>query len=143
MFRTPTPELREKLLGVHGVGPETADSILLYAGNHPVFVVDAYTKRILMRHGLAKEKDAYEELSALFEGNLPRETPLFNEYHGLIVRVGKHWCRPKEPRCEECPLGRFLPDGPARLLEIQRRVPHPPRGTPNDNGKARSAEARR
>jgi endonuclease-3 related protein len=123
MFGTPTLELREKLLGVHGIGPETADSILLYAGNHPVFVVDAYTKRILMRHGLAGEKSGYEDLRALFESNLPREAALFNEYHGLLVHVGKYWCRPKEPRCEECPLGQFLPDGPAPLQQIRKRVP--------------------
>jgi endonuclease-3 related protein len=143
MFRTPTLELREELLGVHGIGPETADSILLYAGNHPVFVVDAYTKRILMRHGLAKEKHGYEELRARFEGNLPREAPLFNEYHGLIVHVGKHWCRPKGPRCAECPLGRFLPDGPAEPTKMHRPVARPARRTRNDNAKSRAAEAKR
>lgn len=111
MFRTPTAELREKLLAVHGIGPETADSILLYAGEHPVFVVDAYTKRVLVRHGLVSEKAGYEEMRALFESNLPRETKLYNEYHALLVQVGKHWCRPREARCAECPLGKFLPNG--------------------------------
>jgi len=108
MFRTPTAALREKLLGVHGIGPETADSILLYAGGHPIFVVDAYTRRILQRHGLIDEKASYEEIRALFERNLPRDAQLWNEYHALLVNVGKNWCRPREPRCENCPLGKFL-----------------------------------
>jgi endonuclease-3 related protein len=114
MFRTPTAELREKLLAVHGIGPETADSILLYAGNHPVFVVDAYTKRVLVRHGLITENAGYEEMRALFENSasgLPRDAQLYNEYHALLVQVGKNWCRAREARCSECPLGRFLPSG--------------------------------
>jgi endonuclease-3 related protein len=121
MFRTPTEQLRESLLAVHGIGPETADSILLYAGGHSTFVVDAYTKRILARHGLAKEKAGYEEVRALFESSLPRDTALYNEFHGLIVNVGKNWCRTRNPRCECCPLQAFLPkDGiaqNARALE--------------------------
>ncbi|MCL4524612.1 MAG: endonuclease III domain-containing protein [Acidobacteria bacterium] len=108
MFRTPTAELREKLLAVHGIGPETADSILLYAGKHPVFVVDAYTKRILARHGLLSEKTGYEETRALFERTLPRDVQLYNEFHGLIVMTGKHWCKTKQPLCESCPLQKFL-----------------------------------
>jgi len=108
MFRVPTAELRQKLLGVPGIGPETADSILLYAGGHPVFVVDAYTRRILLRHGLIGEKSSYEEIRALFEQNLPREPRLNNEFHALLVQVGKNWCRPQAARCDECPLGRFL-----------------------------------
>lgn len=111
MFRTPTAELREKLLAVHGIGPETADSILLYAGKHPVFVVDAYTRRVLVRHGLVGEKAGYEEMRRLFESpasGLPRDPQLYNEYHALLVQVGKHWCRPREARCSECPLGNFL-----------------------------------
>ena len=109
MFRVPTMELREKLLAVHGVGPETADSILLYAGRHPIFVVDAYARRILERHGLAQPRQSYDEIRELFESNLPREAALFNEYHALIVQVGKKWCRAKETLCGECPLGPFLP----------------------------------
>ena len=120
MFRTPTEELREKLLGVHGIGPETADSILLYAGGHAVFVVDAYTKRILARHGLASEKAGYEEVRALFEKNLPREVRLWNEDHALIVNVGKNWCRKRAPKCGECPLGVFLSDAQRRALEAVR-----------------------
>jgi endonuclease III related protein len=108
MFRLPTPVLREKLLAVHGIGPETADSILLYAGGHPVFVVDAYARRILARHGLASTSAGYQELQTLFETNLPRHTGMFNQYHALLVETGKRWCRRNEARCGECPLGRFL-----------------------------------
>lgn len=108
MLAAPTALLREQLLAVHGIGPETADSILLYAGNHPVFVVDAYTRRLLTRHGHAVEKISYEEMRALFEQALPRDTQLFNEYHALIVHVGKTWCRPRDPQCAWCPLGKFL-----------------------------------
>lgn len=108
MFRTPTAELREKLLGVHGVGPETADSILLYAARKEVFVVDAYTKRILSRHGWTEEDVDYEEMRSLVENNLPRDVSLYNEFHAQFVQVGKNWCRPRDPRCSECPLGPFL-----------------------------------
>jgi endonuclease-3 related protein len=96
--------LREVLLLVRGIGPETADSILLYALEKPVFVVDAYTKRILSRHAICCEEDGYAELQALFMEHLADDVPLFNEYHALLVEVGKQFCRPKEPRCAECPL---------------------------------------
>lgn len=109
MFRTRTLELREKLLGVHGIGPETADSILLYAGGHPVFVVDAYTRRILERHELTPGSRGYEEIQNYFETQLPRDAVLFNEYHALLVNVGKNWCRKEAPCCRECPLGPYLP----------------------------------
>jgi endonuclease III related protein len=110
MFRTPTAALREKLLGVHGIGPETADSILLYAGKHPVFVVDAYTRRMLERHGVTAPAQTYEEIRELFERSLPNDAPLYNEFHALIVRTGKEYCRPRNPRCSDCPLHSFLPD---------------------------------
>ena len=109
MFRTPTAELREKLLSVHGIGPETADSILLYAGRHPVFVVDAYTRRLLQRHHLATPEHSYEGIRQLFERNLRGDEPLYNEFHALIVRIGKEYCRTRNPRCSECPLHSFLP----------------------------------
>ncbi len=109
MFGTPTAQLREKLLSVHGIGPETADSILLYAGNHPVFVVDAYTLRIFGRHGITGGEPRYESVRALFEAALPRDPQLFNEFHALVVNTGKTWCRKSEPRCAECPLGSLLP----------------------------------
>ena len=110
MFAAPTDKLREQLLAVHGIGPETADSILLYAGGHPVFVVDAYTKRLLSRHGLMHEHATYDEVQAFFERVLPRDAKLFNEFHALIVNVGKNWCRKREALCAECPLERFLPE---------------------------------
>jgi endonuclease III related protein len=109
MFGTPTPMLREQLLRVRGIGPETADSILLYAGNHPVFVVDAYTRRLLERHQLASPKQSYQEISKLFERNVSRDAALYNEFHALIVRTGKEYCRTRNPRCNECPLHSFLP----------------------------------
>jgi endonuclease-3 related protein len=109
MFRTPTEKLRDQLLSVHGVGPETADSILLYAGNHPVFVVDAYTRRILQRHGLATGKESYEEIRGRFEKSLPNDPQLFNEFHALLVRTGKNYCRSRAPLCSQCALRPFLP----------------------------------
>ena len=96
--------LREQLLSVNGIGPETADSILLYALGRPVFVVDAYTKRILSRHGMAGPNDDYASVQNLFMRNLEPNARLFNEYHALLVRVGKEFCLKNKPRCEECPL---------------------------------------
>jgi endonuclease-3 related protein len=146
MFAHPTAELREELLQLNGVGPETADSILLYAGNHAVFVVDAYTRRILERHKILPATATYEEVRGLFEKalrlltepesdrverptqNLPRGfappphapsemseakrtalTQIYNEMHGLIVGVGKNFCKKSQPRCDGCPLQPFLP----------------------------------
>lgn len=97
-------DLRGQLLSVNGIGPETADSILLYALGKPVFVVDAYTKRILSRHYLVPEETTYDEMQQFFMDNLPHEVKLFNEYHALLVKCGKDFCRPKNPRCKECPL---------------------------------------
>lgn len=104
--RIGTGQLREELLAIKGVGRETADSILLYALGRPVFVVDAYTARITVRHGLIDAGADYEQLRELFESNLPHETPLFNEYHALLVRAGKEFCRPKA-KCPGCPLERL------------------------------------
>jgi endonuclease III related protein len=109
MFAAPTAGLREELLEVHGIGPETADSILLYAGEHPVFVVDAYTRRILERHQLIHGKHSYEEIRGLFEQNLPASPSLFNEYHALIVHTGKHFCRKSKADCDGCALKPYLP----------------------------------
>ena len=146
MFARPTEELREELLSLNGVGPETADSILLYAGNHPVFVVDAYTRRILARHAILPDEAAYEDVRKLFEESLaplaesaaasgesstqqlatgfpgaphpPSQmsaakrtalTQIYNEMHGLIVGVGKNYCKKSQPRCDGCPLQAFLP----------------------------------
>lgn len=139
LFAKPTNELRAELLGLNGVGPETADSILLYAGNHPVFVVDAYTRRILARHQIVPEKADYEEIRDLFQQALrpvalthqalgrshggaahppsamstsPRTAlvQVYNEMHGLIVGAGKLHCSKAKAVCEGCPLKPFLPE---------------------------------
>ena len=151
LFAQPTERLREELLRLNGVGPETADSILLYAGNHPVFVVDAYTRRVLDRHNILPANAKYEEIRELFQSALTpladetqtaaanaalplpsgarganhppsamstsARTPLvqvYNEMHGLIVGVGKHYCRKTTAACEGCPLQQFLPGRPLR-----------------------------
>lgn len=107
MFRTATPELRRELLAVWGIGEETADSILLYAGGHATFVVDAYTRRILDRHGLAPASASYHDIQALFERSLPPRPPIYNEFHALLVQAGKRHCLRARPRCAGCPLERF------------------------------------
>lgn len=99
----PTARLREELLNIKGIGPETADSILLYAFDRPIFVVDAYTARVMTRHALVETGCDYEQLQQLFQSNLVEDTKMFNEYHALLVRVGKEFCRPKA-RCPGCPL---------------------------------------
>ena len=102
--RQDTASLRRQLLAVNGVGPETADSILLYALEKPVFVVDGYTQRILARHGLAKGADDYLKLQNLFMQNLKNSVKLFNEYHALLVKLGKEFCLKNKPKCRTCPL---------------------------------------
>jgi endonuclease-3 related protein len=97
------PVLRQRLLAVKGIGPETADSILLYGLGKPIFVVDAYTKRVLSRHRMVSEKASYEEIQGLFMNHLPHDKRLFNEYHALFVYLGKRVCK-KIPRCDICPL---------------------------------------
>lgn len=110
MARRPVNELRVELLGIAGIGPETADDILLYACEKPVFVVDAYTRRILARHGLVAGDIGYEELRSVFERNLESDLYVFKEYHGLIVYTGKDFCR-RAPKCESCPLAPMLKRG--------------------------------
>jgi len=95
--------LRKELLEIKGIGQETADSILLYAFNKPVFVIDAYTRRILERHNFVKNNTTYDEMQKLFMINLPRKSKLYNEYHALLVKLGKDYCR-KKPNCNKCPL---------------------------------------
>lgn len=146
LFAQPAQKLRQELLSLKGIGPETADSILLYAGQHPVFVVDTYTRRILERHGIAPANSKYEELQKLVQHALAsvyktsfiksrranheldqrfrpvahspspmsfaQRTPLtqvYNEMHGLIVGVGKHYCFRSKPNCAQCPLRKYLP----------------------------------
>jgi endonuclease-3 related protein len=103
MFEEELWSLRGKLLGVKGIGEETADSILLYAGEKPIFVVDAYTRRILIRHHIINDDARYGEIQSLFMDHLPPQVPLFNQYHALFVNTGKEFCR-KKPLCETCPL---------------------------------------
>lgn len=102
-----TGRARENLLSVQGIGPETADSILLYAGEHPVFVVDAYTHRIFSRHGLIAEESDYHSIQEEFEHRLPQDISLYNEYHALLVMLGKHFCKKTTPLCGQCPLKGF------------------------------------
>lgn len=96
--------LREKLLGIKGIGPETADSIILYAAKKPIFVIDAYTHRILSRHGLVAEDSNYQEMQELFMNSLPDDPQLLSEYHALIVKTAKQHCKKKSPVCNGCPL---------------------------------------
>jgi endonuclease III related protein len=141
MFSQPTEKLREELLSLNGIGPETADSILLYAGQHPVFVIDGYTRRLAARHQIASDSADYEALRSLFERALrvvptpvergtflPEGTAhppsrmsmakrdstaqIFNDMHGFMVGIGKNYCRKAEPDCEHCPLASLLPSPP-------------------------------
>ena len=105
--RVPTDTLRNQLLSVWGIGPETADSILLYAFERPVFVIDAYTKRLATRHRWAAEDAGYDTLRKCFTRSLPVDTKLYNDYHAQIVMAGKNYCGPK-PKCENCPLKSLL-----------------------------------
>lgn len=103
-LQQPMEYLREQLLSVNGIGAETADSIILYAAKQPIFVVDAYTHRILSRHNIIDESFNYYEIQELFQDNLERNVELFNEYHALIVQVGKKFCKKTTPDCMHCPL---------------------------------------
>ena len=111
MFRTELSELRRRLLDVHGIGPETADSILLYAGGLPSFVVDAYTHRVFARHGWIDFDADYHRIQEYAQDELPQDVRMYNEFHALLVRVGKDFCRKSKPKCEECPLREMLPAG--------------------------------
>lgn len=104
MSQVATQDLRQQLLSVNGIGPETADSILLYALEKPIFVIDAYTKRILLRHKFIKASSPYNEIQDLFMQNLKADVKLFNEFHALLVRLGKEICLNHKPKCQICPL---------------------------------------
>ena len=108
MFEEDVWTLREKLLQVKGIGEETADSILLYAGEKAVFVIDAYTRRVLLRHRLIREDMTYGELQRFFMDRLSRDAALYNQYHALFVEMGKSFCT-KVPQCDACPLREFAP----------------------------------
>lgn len=109
---------REDLLSVNGIGPETADSILLYACNRPYFVVDAYTRRIMARMGMIAGDEAYDDIRQRFESGLPKDPQLFNEFHALLVELAKKHCR-KEPECNGCPLLRMCKLGKGRLQKAR------------------------
>lgn len=111
MFATPPDVLRSELLEVHGVGSETADAILLYAGQIPSFVADSYAQRVLARHGWLDFDADYTAVKEFFEERLPSDVRLYNEYHALLVRVGKDHCKSGGPKCDGCPLQTLLPDG--------------------------------
>lgn len=116
LFAGETAAVRERLLAIHGVGPETADSMLLYAGGHHQFVIDAYTKRIFQRHGWCADDACYEDLQqscerALDEKPLCARLDYWQDFHAQLVMVGKDFCRPRQPRCAECPLRPLLPPG--------------------------------
>src|SRR4051794_16650210 len=109
MFETGLASLREQLRAINGIGPETADAILLYAGGKPTFVVDTYAHRILARHGWLDYDASYDDIKDHFESTLPHDAALYNEYHALLVRVGKDCCKRTAPKCENCPLAEMLP----------------------------------
>jgi endonuclease-3 related protein len=114
LFAGNTAAVRERLLAIHGIGPETADSMLLYAGGHQNFVIDAYTKRIFQRHNWCGADVDYDELKCLCESALNQKTgaarlDYWRDYHAQLVMVGKHFCRPRAPRCDQCPLKPLLP----------------------------------
>lgn len=128
-FQQDTQSARKELLDIRGIGPETADSILLYAGNHPSFVVDAYTKRIFARHRWVGEGADYHQIKTLCEtrlANPPQKDRLdyWRDYHAQIVNVGKNFCRPQNPRCDVCPLESLLP---SETIASRPETPPPPR----------------
>lgn len=111
LFAVPPDVLRNELLEVQGVGPETADAIMLYAGQIPSFVADTYAHRVLARHGWLDFEADYTAVKEFFEERLPSDVRLYNEYHALLVRVGKEHCKSGEPKCDGCPLQPMLPEG--------------------------------
>ena len=124
LFIGDTDHLRQQLLAIHGIGQETADSIILYAAHKPVFVVDAYTRRIINRIGLAPDSNSYIAYQTLFMDNLPADVELFNEYHALLVCLAKDVCR-NRPLCQQCCLNsicRFFRNGKAELIYLRKRV---------------------
>ena len=125
LLALPLSTLRAELREIAGIGPETADAIALYAAGRPIFVVDAYARRILARHRLVAPDADYATIQTLLMTHLPHDPALFNEYHALLVRVGKEHCGAR-PRCEGCPL-RF---------DLRGRPPHPVAGHRSGTGGA-------
>jgi endonuclease-3 related protein len=118
LFSTEPALLRHELLTIKGLGPETVDTILLYAAGQPFFVADAYTRRILARHGLVHLNSSYGRAQEYLHSNLPPDPRLFNEFHALLVETGKRYCRRRNARCQECPLRGFLPGGQPAGMEV-------------------------
>lgn len=130
LFTGATPTVRERLLAIHGIGPETADSLLLYAGSHLSFVVDAYTRRIFERHGWCEPGTSYAELQDLCASRLSQKSRVatldyWQDYHAQLVMVGKDFCRKRAPRCEQCPLRSLLPKHGSRAGGIARPFADP------------------
>jgi len=123
LLAQPVAELRHQLLDLSGIGPETADSIILYAAARPMFVIDAYTRRILGRHALVAADEPYDRMQRQLHDSLPADAGLFNEYHALLVRIGKEHCLKASPRCGGCPLEPLLPAGGAVQPPARRRPP--------------------
>jgi endonuclease III related protein len=136
----PTPAVRQRLLAIPGIGPETADSMLLYAAEHLCFVIDAYTRRIFARHAWCPPNPSYDDLQTLCQSALGRSTDdrldYWRDYHAQLVQVGKRYCRPREPRCDSCPLRPLLPVGndPNRRCALE----HYESKTPKNPGRNRS-----
>ena len=116
LFAQPGSTVRTQLLALRGLGPETVDAILLYAGNKPFFVADAYSRRILSRHGLIPARDGYAEAQGFLHRHLPADPALMGEFHALLVETGKRYCRRQAPQCESCPLGTHLTASQRRKL---------------------------
>jgi len=123
LFSQPAEELRCQLLNLRGLGPETVDAILLYAAQRPLFVADAYTRRVLARHGFVSDAADYHKTQEFLHAHLPRDVSLFNEFHALLVEVGKKHCKPQFPECAECPLEEFLLGGGAAQKPAQAQEP--------------------
>jgi endonuclease III related protein len=120
LFARPAEEVRRQLLELKGIGPETADAILLYAGRRPFFVADAYTRRVLSRHGLLPATTTYAQAQQFLHACLPADQALFNEFHALLVEVGKRYCRHEAPLCAGCPLEKFLPASAETSQDLSR-----------------------
>jgi endonuclease-3 related protein len=118
LFTQRTSAARAQLLALTGIGPETADAILLYAGKHPVFVADAYTRRIFSRHGLLPVGAGYDAVQQFLHRNLPQEEALFNEFHALLVETAKRFCHRNAAQCDECPLGKFMEEPSASIRQL-------------------------
>jgi endonuclease III related protein len=121
LFALQPKEARGRLLGIKGLGPETVDAILLYAGGHAIFVADSYTRRVLARHRMVHPEADYDDVQSFMHRHLPSKPDLFNEYHALLVSVGKQYCRRPAPQCTDCPLEGFLgPNQPVQLSSLPR-----------------------